>query len=414
MRMKKMLLLLCLALSLVLATAGVADEVPAGLIGEWVLTGMEGDDSVDTTEFESTMIFTETEVTITVTASGESQSMTAPYTFEDNAVMVEVNGMTFEIALEGDMLTVFDGYVSGDISMDLVYTRVGAPPAADASALSGRWEVTSLSVRGVPEEIPSNVSLYYIFDDTTVTWEEYEDDVLQWSTSVAYTVDGDVMTAAGASIAYTLQGDTLILQNETEAYVCRRVSEGADASALLGEWVLLGPADDATAAVMPEGYTATITITEETVTSAYVMNGEEYSQTAAYTLEDDVIVSEVSEMTWVLEDGVLTLTEFDMSLQFVRADSPIGVWTLVDVSGEAEFVEGWKQYKSLGATVELTITADTATLTLTASDTRKTELGACVVEGNSAIIDDGAAVALLQEGVLTLQQGDNAMTFTRK
>ena len=39
MTMKKLVLLLCLALSLVLATAGLADEVPAGLIGEWEMAG---------------------------------------------------------------------------------------------------------------------------------------------------------------------------------------------------------------------------------------------------------------------------------------------------------------------------------------------------------------------------------------
>ena len=71
MTMKKLMLLLCLALSLVLATAGLADEVPAGLIGEWEMTGMVGDGQVDADEFgSSSMTFTETELTIQLGVQG--------------------------------------------------------------------------------------------------------------------------------------------------------------------------------------------------------------------------------------------------------------------------------------------------------------------------------------------------------
>ena len=101
MNMKKLVLLLCLALSLVLATVGLADEVPAGLIGEWEMAV----GPVDGMSFG--FIFTETEMNITMTEDGETESETLPYVIEGDTIVA--NGMPEKYVLDGDTLTIGEG-----------------------------------------------------------------------------------------------------------------------------------------------------------------------------------------------------------------------------------------------------------------------------------------------------------------
>ena len=108
--MKKTMMLLFLVLALALGAAGLAEEAPAGLIGEWVMTEMKGDGAETWADVEDVrLVFTETELTQTIVWGGNEDSLTAPYVIENGNIVVGDTALSF--ALDGDTLTIVFPFV---------------------------------------------------------------------------------------------------------------------------------------------------------------------------------------------------------------------------------------------------------------------------------------------------------------
>ena len=396
MTMKKLVLLLCLALSLVLATAGLADEVPAGLIGEWEMAG----GPVDWMSFG--FIFTETEMTMTMTAYGETQSETMAYVIEGDCIVAE--GEPEKFVLDGDTLTI------GDEDYALTFTRKGAAPAASTvpAGLIGEWEMTG--TEGV-DYWDEDESAGIIFTETTMTMLEDGEGY-----DMPYTINGEYIVANGVSVRFVLDGDTFKMYNGNEGLIFTRKGAAPDASVLLGEWKLLGPVDEATAAQMPEDYEVSFVFTETEIISTAIINGEDNSQSAEYTVEGNKILSDVSEMTWEINGNELILTEFGVSLRFERVSTGIvGEWDVVELIGAEgdEAAQGMEMIKALGGSVKIIFTETEMTLRMSFMGENMDETTTYTIVGNE-IVADGEGVPFVLEGDrLTISDGEIGFVLVR-
>ena len=432
MTMKKLVLLLCLALSLVLATAGLADEVPAGLIGEWEMTGMVGDGQVDADEFgSSSMTFTETELTMTVTMYGETQSMTVPYTIEENAIVA--NGVPLEFVLDGDTLTMMDGYVSGGTTMDLVFTRKGAAP--DASVLLGEWKLLGPVDEASQNWMPEGYEAYFIFTETEMSAKVVFNGEEQ-TNSAEYTVVGNRLVQDVSDMTWAMDGEYLILTEDGVSLRFERVSTG-----IVGEWdvvELIGAEGDEAAQGMEMikalGGSIQIIFTETEMTLRMSFMGENMDETTTYTIVGNEIVADGGEgVPFVLEGNRLTISDGETGFVLVRAGtedeatdaepietpsktgvtSPIGEWTLVAMTGSEEAEQMWQMMKGLGGSITLTVTENTALLTMTLMGQSETEETPCTVNGNVVTLEGGSTIVLENDQLILTEDG-MSMVFEQK
>ena len=380
MTMKKLVLLLCLALSLVLATAGLADEVPAGLIGEWEMAG----GPVDGTSYG--FIFTETEMTMTITEYGETQSETMAYVIEGDAIVA--NDTPEKFVLDGDTLTI------GDEDFAMTFTRKGAVPAASTvpAGLIGEWEMTGTEGMDYWDE---DESAGIIFTETTMTMLEDGEGY-----DMPYTINGEYIVANGVSVRFVLDGDTFKMYNGNEGLIFTRKGAAPDASVLLGEWKLLGPVDEASQNWMPEGYEAYFIFTETEMSAKVVFNGEEQTNSAEYTVEGNRLVQDVSDMTWAMDGEYLILTEDGVSLRFERVSTGIvGEWDVVELIGAEgdEAAQGMEMIKALGGSIQIIFTETEMTLRMSFMGENMDETTTYTIVGNE-IVADGEGVPFVLEG----------------
>ena len=220
MTMKKLVLLLCLALSLVLATAGLADEVPAGLIGEWEMAG----GPVDGMSFG--FIFTETEMTLRMSFMGENMDETSTYTIVGNEIVADGEGVPF--VLEGDRLTISDGETG------FVLVRAGTEEeATDAEPIEtpsktgvtspiGEWTLVAMTGSEEAEQMWQLVSLMGGSITLTVTENTATMNMsIMGETEtqeMACTVNGNVVTMEDGSTA-VLENDQLIMSQDGASMV---------------------------------------------------------------------------------------------------------------------------------------------------------------------------------------------------
>lgn len=294
---RKILLVLC-ALLLTCVFAAAETAVPE-LQGEWMMIGVEGPDAGDLEFAVGGFMLTLTGDELTM-AYGDSEQTTT-YKVVGDAIVF--NGVSDPFELQGDTLRLVENGTT------MIFTRMSK------SELQGEWVMTGA-------EGPNAAEFNFAVGKFVLTLTENEL-TMAYGDSVettSYSVMDNTIVFNGVTDTYVLEGDTLRLVEDGNTLIFTRIiakEQSADGTALIGRWVLVGAGDEET--VLPEGYTASIIITEDMLISTYVLDGEEKSVSAPYTLEGNMILSEVSEMTWMLEGDVLTLTEYGLCLQFVRA-----------------------------------------------------------------------------------------------
>lgn len=426
MNMKKLVLLLCLALSLVLVTVGLADEVPAGLIGEWEMAV----GPVDGMSFG--FIFTETEMTITMTEDGETESETLPYVIEGDTIVA--NGMPEKYVLDGDTLTIGDGDYA------LTFTRKGAAPAADApaandaSVLLGEWKL----VGPVDDEdqtwMPEGYEAYFVFTETEMTAKVVFNGEEQ-TNSAGYTVEGNQLVQDVSDMTWAMDGEYLILTEDGVSLRFERVSTG-----IVGEWnvvELIGAEGDEMAQGMELikalGGSIQIIFTETEMTLRMNFMGENMDETSTYTIVGNEIVTDGEGVPYVLEGDRLTISDGETGFVLVRAGteaeatdaeavetpsktgvtSPIGEWTLVAMTGDEEIEQSWQIVKAVGGSITLTVTETTATMVMSVMGETETEEIVCTVNGNVITMEDGSTVVLENDQLILTEDGVS-MIFEQK
>lgn len=298
MSIRRILPVLC-ALLLTCAFASAETAVPE-LQGEWLMIGVEGPDADDVAFAIDDFVLTLTGDELTM-AYGDS-TQTTTYKVVGNTLVF--NGVADPFELQGDTLRLVENGTT------MIFTRMHGPK------LQGEWVMTGV-------EGPNAAEFNFAVGKFVLTLTENEL-TMAYGDSVettSYSVMDNAIVFNGVTDTYVLEGDTLRLVEDGNTLIFTRIiakEQAADSAALIGRWVLVGAGNEET--VLPEGYTASIIITEDTLTSTYVLDGEEKSVSAPYILEGNMILSEVSEMTWMLEGDVLTLTEYGICLQFVRAE----------------------------------------------------------------------------------------------
>lgn len=421
MNMKKLVLLLCLALSLVLATAGLADEVPAGLIGEWEMAG----GPVDGMSFG--FIFTETEMTMTVTEYGETQSETLAYVIEGDCIVAE--GEPEKFVLDGDSLTI------GDEDYALTFTRKGAAPAAnDASVLIGEWKLLGPVDEASQTWMPEGYEAYFIFTETEMSAKVVFNGEEQ-TNSAEYTVEGNRLVQDVSDMTWAMDGEYLILTEDGVSLRFERVSTG-----IVGEWdvvELIGAEGDEAAQGMEMikalGGSIQIIFTETEMTLRMSFMGENMDETSTYTIVGNEIVADGEGVPFVLEGNRLTISDGETGFVLVRAGtedeatdaepietpsktgvtSPIGEWTLVAMTGSEEIEQSWQIVKAVGGSITLVVTENTATMNMSIMGETETQEMACTVNGNVVTMEDGST-AVLENDQLIMSQDGASMVFEQK
>lgn len=419
MTMKKLVLLLCLALSLVLATAGLADEVPAGLIGEWEMAG----GPVDGMSFG--FIFTETEMTMTMTEYGETQSETMAYVIEGDAIVA--NGMPEKFVLDGDTLTI------GDEDYALTFTRKGAAPAAnDASVLIGEWKLLGPVDEALAAQLPEDYEVSFVFTETEIISTAIingEDN----SQSAEYTVEGNKILSDVSEMTWEINGNELILTEFGVSLRFERVSNG-----IVGEWDVVEFIGQEEAAqgmevIKAMGGSVKVIFTETEMTLRMSFMGENMDETTTYTIVGNEIVADGEGVPFVLEGDRLTISDGETGFVLVRAGteaeatdaetvetpsktgvtSPIGEWTLVAMTGSEEAEQSWQIVKAVGGSITLTVTENTALLTMTLMGQSETEETPCTVNGNVVTLEGGSTIVLENDQLILTEDG-MSMVFEQK
>lgn len=421
MNMKKLVLLLCLALSLVLATAGLADEVPAGLIGEWEMAG----GPVDGMSFG--FVFTETEMTMTVTEYGETQSETLAYVIEGDCIVAE--GEPEKFVLDGDTLTI------GDEDYALTFTRKGTAPAAnDASVLIGEWKLLGPVDEASQTWMPEGYEAYFIFTETEMSAKVVFNGEEQ-TNSAEYTVEGNRLVQDVSDMTWAMDGEYLILTEDGVSLRFERVSTG-----IVGEWdvvELIGAEGDEAAQGMEMikalGGSIQIIFTETEMTLRMSFMGENMDETSTYTIVGNEIVADGEGVPFVLEGDRLTISDGETGYVLVRAGteeeatdaepietpsktgvtSPIGEWTLVAMTGSEEAEQMWQLVSLMGGSITLTVTENTATMNMSIMGETETQEMACTVNGNVVTMEDGST-AVLENDQLIMSQDGASMVFEQK
>ncbi len=421
MNMKKLVLLLCLALSLLLATAGLADEVPAGLIGEWEMAG----GPVDGMSFG--FIFTETEMTMTVTEYGETQSETLAYVIEGDCIVAE--GEPEKFVLDGDSLTI------GDEDYALTFTRKGAAPAAnDASVLIGEWKLLGPVDEASQTWMPEGYEAYFIFTETEMSAKVVFNGEEQ-TNSAEYSVEGNRLVQDVSDMTWAMDGEYLILTEDGVSLRFERVSTG-----IVGEWdvvELIGAEGDEAAQGMEMikalGGSIQIIFTETEMTLRMSFMGENMDETSTYTIVGNEIVADGEGVPFVLEGNRLTISDGETGFVLVRAGtedeatdaepietpsktgvtSPIGEWTLVAMTGSEEIEQSWQIVKAVGGSITLVVTENTATMNMSIMGETETQEMACTVNGNVVTMEDGST-AVLENDQLIMSQDGASMVFEQK
>lgn len=421
MNMKKLVLLLCLALSLVLATAGLADEVPAGLIGEWEMAG----GPVDGMSFG--FIFTETEMTMTMTAYGETQSETLEYYIEGDSIVAE--GEPEKFVLDGDTLTI------GDEDYALTFTRKGTAPAAiDASVLIGEWKLLGPVDEASQTWMPEGYEAYFIFTETEMSAKVVFNGEEQ-TNSAEYTVEGNRLVQDVSDMTWAMDGEYLILTEDGVSLRFERVSTG-----IVGEWdvvELIGAEGDEAAQGMEMikalGGSIQIIFTETEMTLRMSFMGENMDETSTYTIVGNEIVADGEGVPFVLEGDRLTISDGETGFVLVRAGteeeatdaepietpsktgvtSPIGEWTLVAMTGSEEIEQSWQIVKAVGGSITLVVTENTVRMNMSIMGETETQEMACTVNGNVVTMEDGST-AVLENDQLIMTQDGASMVFEQK
>ncbi len=421
MNMKKLVLLLCLALSLVLATAGLADEVPAGLIGEWEMAG----GPVDGMSFG--FVFTETEMTMTVTEYGETQSETLAYVIEGDCIVAE--GEPEKFVLDGDTLTI------GDEDYALTFTRKGTAPAADdASVLIGEWKLLGPVDEASQTWMPEGYEAYFIFTETEMS-SKYVLNGEEQTNSAEYTVEGNRLVQDVSDMTWAMDGEYLILTEDGVSLRFERVSTD-----IVGEWdvvELIGAEGDEAAQGMEMikalGGSIQIIFTETEMTLRMSFMGENMDETSTYTIVGNEIVADGEGVPFVLEGDRLTISDGETGFVLVRAGteeeatdaepietpsktgvtSPIGEWTLVAMTGSEEAEQMWQLVSLMGGSITLTVTENTATMNMSIMGETETQEMACTVNGNVVTMEDGST-AVLENDQLIMSQDGASMVFEQK
>lgn len=417
MTMKKLVLLLCLALSLVLATAGLADEVPAGLIGEWEMTGTEGMDYWDEDE-SAGIIFTET--TMTMLEDGEGYDM--PYTV--NGEYIVANGVSVRYVLDGDTFKMYNG------NEGLIFTRKGAAP--DASVLLGEWKLVGPVDEATAAQMPEDYEVSFVFTETEIISTAIingEDN----SQSAEYTVEGNKILSDVSEMTWEINGNELILTEFGVSLRFERVSNG-----IVGEWDVVEFIGQEEAAqgmevIKAMGGSVKVIFTETEMTLRMSFMGENMDETTTYTIVGNEIVADGEGVPFVLEGNRLTISDGETGFVLVRAGteaeateaeavetpsktgvtSPIGEWTLVAMTGSEEAEQSWQIVKAVGGSITLTVTENTALLTMTLMGQSETEETPCTVNGNVVTLEGGSTIVLENDQLILTEDG-MSMVFEQK
>lgn len=408
MTMKKLMMVLFLVLALTFAAAGMADEVPAGLIGEWeMVPNPEMDGSYG-------FIFTETEMTMTMTEYGETQSMTMPYTIEGDTIVA--NGEPEKYVLAGDTLTIGEGDYA------VTFTRKGAAPAASAvpAGLIGEWELTAID-----GEAMEGANVVYAFTETEVSMKATIGDIVQ-EDSTQYTVEGDAIVANGIPVSFVLDGDNLTLSDtyQSMTFVRKRTDDVA-ADGIIGEWKvteLLGDDEEAQSMqlLIEMGGVITVTFTETDMTLSTNILGQTMEKVNKYSLANDQIISNGVGLSYVLEGDTLTISDGEVGMVLVRvgseadvkpaenaaeprrSDSIIGEWTLINITGNEEAEGLWQVMSAMGGTIDLTITENSAVLSVQAMGESYEEIIDCTIVDNTVVDENGEVQLVLEDGLVKM------------
>lgn len=320
--MKKLMLVLFLVLALAFATAGLADEVPAGLIGEWQLISIDGE-AMEGANVVYT--FTEIEVSMRATINGMPNVASAPYTVVGDAIVA--NEIPVNFVLAGDTLTLYDE------NQTMTFVRKGAEaPAADS--IIGEWKLTELL--GDDEDAENMQLVVAMGGVVKLTFTETEmilsmslmDQTMEQP--ILYTiVDGQIVTN-GVGVPYTVEGDKLTISDGETGMVLVRVGSEADvepvktepaveprrSDSIIGEWTLLSMTGNEEAeglwqVMSAMGGTIDLTISENSAVVTMQAVGKSNVQTIDGHVVGNTVVDSNGETQFVLEDGLVKMYSDD-------------------------------------------------------------------------------------------------------
>lgn len=407
--MKKTLTLLALVLAMLFAWGAAADEPPAELLGTWQVIG--GTEEISEGQ-EVYFVFAETEITRHVNNGGEEESISAGYTVDGDMIVLDDGSEPVYFMLQGDSLQLWNEETL------LVFTRVAdVSVSAAPEGLIGTWK----AVGG--DFVPSDeMEAYFIFAETELTMVSIYGDE-EYRETLPYAVEGNAIVAEDAPVNFELAGDVLTMWDEEMTIIFFRVTDGvaapaapaADASVLIGEWKLLGMADEVPGVQMPEDYDVYFIFTETEMTSKIVYEGEEQTVSAAYTVDGNRLVQDVSDMTWEMDGDILILTEDGVSLRFERvASGIIGEWDIVEMLGDEEGTQSLMMIQALGGYMHVIFTDTEMTLTMSLLGQTEDETHAYTLEDGMLVIADGSTLPYVLEGDrLILGTEDDGMVLER-
>lgn len=397
MNMKKLVWLLCLVLALAMGTAALADDVPAGLIGEWQLLTMEGEEVWDSGEGIG-IIFTDTVMKLLEDGSAQEVS----YSIQGQYIVV--NGSTFaRYELLGDVFKLYNGDTA------LVFGRVYH---ADASALIGEWKMV-----GVEGDIPwmeEGMSYTFSFTETEMTMTLSAYGKVE-SQTTPYTVEGNQIIAEGVGERFSVEGDTFRLYSGDAAMVFVRVGSQADAAAtpaeeeptLIGEWEMIDPT----------GIRWVYIFTQTEMTMLMTRDGETTSRTIPYTIKGNKLDYGTFSETFTLQGD--TLSFYNGSMVFHRVVSKpaekaadnaalIGAWTLM-TDGEGNTAA----MAAAGYQVKMVFTETERTMTISMMGNSMTDTTTYTVQGNEIVTAAGRMTWSIENDVLTVTEPGMSLQLVR-
>ena len=318
----------------------------------------------------------------------------------------------------------------------LALTFAAAGMADEVPAgLIGEWQLISID-----GEAMEGANVVYIFTETEVSMKAPINDMPNVA-SAPYTVVGDAIVANEIPVSFVLAGDTLTLSDENQTMVfMRKGAEAPAADSIIGEWKLtelLGDDEDAEnmQLVVAMGGVVKLTFTETEMILSMSLMGQTMEQPSLYTIGDGQIVTNGVGVPYTVEGDKLTISDGETGMVLVRvgseadvepvktepaveprrSDSIIGEWTLINITGNEEAEGLWQVLSAMGGTIDLTISENSAVVTMQAVGKSNVQTIDGHVVGNTVVDSNGETQFVLEDGLVKIYSDDGVvMVFQAK
>lgn len=446
------LVVLVMALTAVCCAGGeTATDLEKQILGTWDLTDIRGtglgDDTIGTVMemaklMGGSILFTFRSggvYSMEFSILGQNDSVDGTYTVSDGTISLD--GAEMSCVVDGNEM-----YLGSGEGGAIVLTRLGGGETAgtetaggtaeEAAELIGDWKVISVYVEeGSEGTLASRIEPYvnegnvfgltFTADQISIGIMDTED---ANADTAPYTVSGDKLSIAGViEMTWQIYEGRLILSQGSDVIGLEKLKTEAEPAAeketvpeLIGKWDVLSvyveEGSDTTLASRMQAYVDAgnafaLTFTADDVSIS--LDGET-AETVPYTVSgEDLVIGGTIQMTWMLYEGRLILTEGSDIIGLGRGDegaaagsaSVEGTWKVTDITG----IEEYSTILKLGGTITMTfgdgkVSMDAELMGMTSSQEGTYTDSAVTfgdaetgyeIDGDTLMISDGETTMLL-------------------